>query len=291
MHEREVRVALARHPATRVLAASPLSVVPGGLSNRAWRAEHAGGSYFVRLAARDAERLGVDRTSECALLATVAAAGLAPEVITCDPSVRLLVTRFVAGRHWSRADAHEPRNLRRIGETLRRLHALPSVPGVHTLDFRVQAARLEAGLVDLGPLDAGVKRTAEAAKSVLAARGSRVTLCHNDLHHLNVLDDGERLWLVDWEYGGVGDPLFDLAGLFCLHDASPAQQAIVLEAYGQPDLATNAELSAARCLFDYVQWLWFRLWIATHPGADAEYSERAAVLAQRLRESPVLPLQ
>lgn len=290
MHEREVRTALARHPATRALAASPLSVVPGGLSNHAWRAEHAGGSYFVRLAASDAERLGVDRASECALLAAVAAAGLAPEVITCDPPGRLLVTRFVAGRHWSRTDAHEPRNLRRIGERLRRLHALPSVPGVRTLDFRVQAAQLEAGLVDLGPVDAGVKRTAEVAKAVLATRVPRVTVCHNDLHHLNVLDDGERLWLVDWEYGGVGDPLFDLAGLFSLHDASPAQQALVLETYGQPDLATSAELSAARCLFDYVQWLWFRLWIATHPGADAEYSERAAMLAERLRKGPVLSL-
>ncbi len=282
MPEREVRAALARHPATRALATSPMQVVPGGLSNHAWRAECAGEGYFVRLGASEAERLGVNRASECALLATAASAGLAPEVIACEPGSRLLVTRWVAGGHWSRADAHEPRNLRRIGEALRRLHALPLAAGVRRLDFVAQAARLEADLASFAVADAGLKQAAEGAVAILALQESRVTLCHNDLHHLNVVDDGERLWLVDWEYGGRGDPLFDLAGLFCQHDCSAAQRLAVLDAYGQPWLASSPGLAAACRIFDYVQWLWYRLWIATHPGTAGEYADRAADLARRL---------
>jgi aminoglycoside phosphotransferase (APT) family kinase protein len=116
----------------------------------------------------------------------------------------------------------------------------------------------------------------------LRQRNAPTSLCHNDLHHLNVLDDGDRLWLVDWEYGGCGDPLFDLAGFFCQNDAAPNQRLTMLEAYGEPSLAGSPVLTAACQLFDYVQWLWFRLWIATHPGAAGEYELRASALAGRI---------
>ena len=282
MPEAQVRAALAFHTATRQLAAGPLTVVPGGLSNYAWHTEHEGQRYFVRLGAPEAERMGVDRRSECVLLATVAAAGLSPAVVACEPASRLLVTRFIAGRHWLRADACDPRNLRRIGASLRQLHSLPLDAGVRPLSFAAQAEQLEAQLAGFGPVDPRAKRVAAQAVAELAARHVPPTLCHNDLHHLNVLDDGHRLWLVDWEYGGCGDPLFDLAGFFCQHDATPDQRRVMLESYGEPSLTRSPALIAACGLFDYVQWLWFRLWIATHPGAAGEYEARANALAGRL---------
>jgi thiamine kinase-like enzyme len=277
-----MRAALARHAATRALATCPFEIVPGGLSNHAWRTEHAGEAYFVRLGASDAERLGVDRASECRMLAIAAAAGLAPQVVACEPASRLLVTRFVPGRHWSRTDAREPRNLRRLGASLQRLHALPPAPGVRRLDFPVQAAQLEAGLTCFEGIDHALQDAARGALEVLRARQAPIRLCHTDLHHLNVVDAGERLWLVDWEYSGAGDPLFDLAGLVCLHELSGELRDVVFEAYGQASLASDAELAAACRLFDYVQWLWFRLWMATHPQATGEYAEHARALAGRL---------
>lgn len=282
MPEREVRAALARHAATQALATLPLEVVPGGLSNLAWRTVHGGESYFVRLGADDVARLGVDRASECTMLAIAAAAGLAPQVIACEPASRLLVTRFVPGRHWSRADAREPGNLRRLGKTLKRLHELPLASGVRRLDFPVQAGQLEADLARCEDIDPAVQETAHGALETLRRRQAPATLCHNDLHHLNILDDGGRLWLVDWEYSGAGDPLFDLAGLLCLHELTGDLREAVIEAYGLEAAAVGAELDAACRVFDYVQWLWFRLWLATHPGAAGEYAERARALAGRL---------
>lgn len=282
MPERQVRAALARHPATQALATLPLEIVPGGLSNHAWRTGYGGESYFVRLGAVDAERLGVDRASECRMLAIAAAAGLAPQLIACEPASRLLVTRFVPGRHWSRADARDPDKLRRLGATLQRLHALPLASGVRRLDFPVQAGQLAAELERFEAIDPAVQETAQRALETLRRRQAPVTLCHNDLHHLNILDDGGRLWLVDWEYSGAGDPLFDLAGLICLHELSGDLRAAVIEAYGLRSAIVGTEFDAACQVFNYVQWLWFRLWMATHPGAGSEYAQRARALAGRL---------
>ena len=96
--EREVRAALRTDPGTAALADATLVVEPGGVSNHAWRASLGGVRYFVRLSPPDSARLGVDRAGECRLLHVAAAAGLAPEVVRCDPDRRLLVTRHVQGR-------------------------------------------------------------------------------------------------------------------------------------------------------------------------------------------------
>ncbi len=104
-------------------------------------------------------------------------------------------------------------------------------------------------------------------------------LCHHDLHHLNILDDGERLWLVDWEYGGGGDPLFDLAGFLAMHGLGPAATDGFLRAYGGLGLSGRALLDTARWAFDYVQWLWYR---HRAPDGTGEAGARARRLAQRL---------
>jgi thiamine kinase-like enzyme len=59
-------------------------------------------------------------------------------------------------------------------------------------------------------------------------------LCHNDLLPANILDDGNELWLVDWEYAGIGNPLFDLAGVSSNARLSDEAEAALLEAYAGP---------------------------------------------------------
>jgi aminoglycoside phosphotransferase (APT) family kinase protein len=263
------------------LADVPLVPVRGGLSNHAWWAPRGERGCFVRLGGPHSASLGVDRDSECVLLGAVAEAGLAPKVLACDPSNGLLVTDFVPGGAWRREDAREPGNVRRLGALIRALHRLPAAAGVRHVSFSEQAARLEAELASAGETDAVVQRIAAEAFDALRPRPAIVTLCHNDLHHLNVLDDGVRLWLVDWEYGGRGDPLFDLASFLCQHESSPPERAALLEGYGD-DGASAAELDAACAAFDYVQWLWYRLWAVRHPEANGEYLARADALAVRL---------
>jgi aminoglycoside phosphotransferase (APT) family kinase protein len=280
--EREVRSALASNPLTASLAQAPLQVQAGGLSNHAWTTAVAGQAYFVRLSPPDPDRLGVDRESECSLLQVVARVGLAPAVVHCDPGRRLLVMRRVAGEPWRREQAIESRNIERLAGSLRSLHALPVSPGIRRVDFAAQAQHLEsqggAGCAAPDPLSS---IAAGLFERVQAGAGAP-TLCHSDLHHLNLVDDGARLWLVDWEYGGVGDPIYDLASFLCQHDAGTQERECLLEAYGTSPAVDAGRLTAACWVFDYVQWLWYRAWPST---AGDEYARRAQALEQRLRRA------
>jgi thiamine kinase-like enzyme len=275
----ELRTLLRACAVARPLADGELTPIEGGLSNEAWRLDAPQGAWFVRRGHPHADRLGVDRPSECAVLRSVAAAGLAPEVLACEPATGLLVTRFIEGATWSAADVRREVNLRRVAAALRRLHTLPVPDGVHEVDYERQAQHLAASLPTAD--DATVVLHAGAAEAFRRIRARRFprTLCHNDLHHLNMLDDGQRLWLVDWEYGGCGNPLFDVASFLALHELGPVPTEVFLDAYGWPPSADGGLLDDARWLFDYVQWLWYQSRFPDPAGDEAWFAKR---LAQRL---------
>jgi len=276
--EHQVRERLRACPATRALADGTLTRLQGGFSNHAWRVEGPGGPWFARLGAVEAPALGVDRASECALLAAVGTAGLAPAVLACEPAAGLLVTRYIEAPPWRADEVAHDRNLGRMAAVLRRLHELPVPDAVASMNWSAQARRLGAGLTE-APDDAEIHGRAADVLACLEARAFTPTLCHHDLHHLNVLDDGERLWLVDWEYGGRGDPLLDIAGLVSMNGLGPSATGTFIEAYGRLAPADRDSLDAARWAFDYVQWLWYRL--RSGPG-EGEAGERARRLARRL---------
>jgi thiamine kinase len=277
--ERELRATLRACAATRPLADGRVTRIEGGLSNRAWRLDAHGDRWFARLGHPQAARLGVDRSSECALLRAVAAAGLAPGVHACDPAAGLLVTRFIDGRTWDATDARSLESIRRVAGCLRRLHELPVPDGVHEVDYACQAERLASDQPAHDATGAALARRAAEAFARIGDGGYATTLCHNDLHHLNLLDDGDRLWMVDWEYGGRGHPLFDLASFLALHDLGPDPTRAFLDAYGRLPHSDRGHLDDARWLFDYVQWLWYRSRFPDPVGDEAWYAER---LAQRL---------
>lgn len=276
--ELEIRARLRASSTTRSLAEGTLTRLHGGFSNHAWRVDGAGGPWYARLNAADSEALGVDRASECAMLTTVGVAGLAPPVLACEPANRLLVTRFVDAQPWTADQAARETNLERVGVLLRQLHQLPVAGTIAPMNWPAQARRLAAQLAE-APGDADVHRRAVGVLQQVEARAFVPTLCHHDLHHLNVLDDGARLWLVDWEYGGRGDPLFDLAGFISMNGLGPVATGTLIEAYGRLAPADLQQMDAACWTFDYVQWLWYRL--RSGPGT-AEAAARAQRLALRL---------
>ncbi len=277
-----LRELLRGRAATRALADGAMTRLTGGLSNQAWRVERGGQAWFARLGYADAERLGVNRHSECALMAVVAAAGFAPDVLACDPPTGLLVTRYIEGRTWQASDAAEPRNLARIGSLLARLHTMPPAPGIAAVSYAEQARHLARTISASDPTVAVLRHRADQAFERIERRKPRRALCHHDLHHLNVVDTRARLWLVDWEYGGVGDPLFDVAGFLALHELGAAETDLLLGAYGAGSTVDRDVLEEARWAFDYVQWLWYRSSLGSRPDPDGVLADREARLASRL---------
>ena len=92
-----------------------------------------------------------------------------------------------------------------------------------------------------------------------SAQERELRLCHNDVHHLNVIDTGDRLCLLDWEYAGLGDPYFDLASVCCYHAYDAALRAHLLASYCGAGRGDLERLQRMCWLFDYIKELWLKV--------------------------------
>lgn len=232
-----------------------------GLTNESWRVRGGGHDVIVRLSTADEQALQLDRRSEAHVLKLVEQAGIGAEVVWCAPESRLLITRTLPGRDWEEHQAREPRNIARLAAVLRHLHALPFTNDIHRIELRavlqgywqaLEPTRQDASLRD-------AERRAHALQLAQAADARALRcLCHTDLHHFNIVDDGHRLWILDWEYAGIGDPYFDLASLCCWHRYDAAlRRTLVLEYFGEASAQDLQRLEQMCGLFDYIKELWF----------------------------------
>lgn len=234
-----------------------LAELPGGLTNRNVRAEDPGGRrVVVRLSDPGSEVLGVDRDVEhrCALAA--AAAGVGPRVLGRFPDLGALVVEWVDGRPLSAGDLDDEAMLARVAACCRRLHH-GSPLGRPTDVFDVQAAYLRI-VADRGYRlpDGYLERASQVERVRAALRASPEPLvpCHNDLLPANVVDDGARLWLIDFEYAGDNEPGFELGNLWSEADLSVARlRSLVAAYYGAPD---PAKMARARLWGLMAQWSW-----------------------------------
>jgi aminoglycoside phosphotransferase len=290
--ERAARAALATEADTASLAVATFEPIAGSLSNFAWHVSVPGQDRFVRYARAGNEQLGADLHAEGGILRLVARAGLAPQVVRCDPAARLLVTQWIASAKRDRSTGGCDRTLRQVAAMLGQLHQLTPPPGVRVVDFAVQARRLETAL----PAEAMRPALAACADEILSRLGpARANaLCHHDIHAQNlVTDPAGRLWLVDWEYAGLGEPVFDLASCASQLELSAASLGLLCDEYVRAGGTVDpARLDLARWAFDYVQWLWYRGLLATAaPGPDAVEAVHRAERIERdlqVRASGVL---
>lgn len=189
-----------------------ISPIAAGLTNRNYRVEVDGTPQFVRIPGPATELLAVDRENEAFNTRAAAEAGVGPEVIAALTDPAALVLAWVPGRTMSN-DAFQAEGLpARIAESLRRLHAGPRFRD----DFdMVRLAERYLRLVDERsiPIPAGYRERLDRIPRIeraLAAHPLPTVPCHNDLLAENYLDDGDRLWIVDYEYSGNNDPTFEL---------------------------------------------------------------------------------
>jgi thiamine kinase len=229
-----------------------------GLTNESWLVRTARDAVVVRVSNTAEQELQIDRRSEAAILAAVAAADLGAPVLLCDPARHVLVTRYL-GKPWSFDDALELANIERLALTMQRLHALTPPGGARTVDLSETVEGYLRTLDEHGtqnPLGAQALRIRARGAAELLSAGSVACLCHNDAHHLNIVDDGE-VRLIDWEYAGVGERLFDLASACVYHGYDEAQRQRLLSAYlAARDGAIEGRLDTACWLFEYVRDLW-----------------------------------
>ena len=252
----------------------------GGLSNRSMRLRDARQDLVLRQAGTKADVLGANRRSELAMQEVAAAAGLAPPVVLARPAEGLLVTRFVGGRVLEYEDAREPAMLARIGAWIARLHGLTPPPGLAVIDIAARAAGYLRSLQGQEPaaflqeLEQGL-----ATRRKALPPPGRPAACHHDLHHLNLVDQGDALIAIDWEYAGPGDPAADLAACICYHDLDPTQTEALLAGYGGDNQPLLERLAPLCWIFDC---LWFGWMEVAAPRGIAADTGRRDRLIERL---------
>jgi thiamine kinase-like enzyme len=184
----------------------------GGLTNANYRVDVDAIPHFVRIPGPATDLLAVDRANELANTRAAAAAGVGPRVLHYLAGWDAMVLEWLPGRTMSNLAFSEAGMPERIADSLRRLHAGPRFQ----LDFDMfRLTERYLGVVDdLGaPIPDGYRdhlAVVPRIEAALAARSMATVPCHNDLLADNYLDDGTRLWLIDYEYSGNNDPTFEL---------------------------------------------------------------------------------
>ncbi len=205
----------------------------GGITNLNFVVADRGERFVVRVA-DDIPVHGVMRFNELAASRAAFAAGVSPEVVFAEPGA--LVLRFIDGATYGETEVRAAQAAGRIVPLIRRVHEeIPKHYQGPLLAFWVfQVVRGYAVSLRQGDsrMRGEVPRDLEVNAELEPALGpGRMVFGHNDLLPANFMDDGERLWLIDWDYAGLNTPLFDLANLASNNQFSAAEEDGLLEAY------------------------------------------------------------
>ena len=246
-----------------------VAALPGGLTNTNMRVQDdAGLDVVVRWGHADVRLLGIDRDAEHANTVAAHQAGVGAEVVEYRPDLSMLVIGFLPGKALADADFADAAVMDRAADAVRRLHAGPRFTGDFDM-FARQAGyldvvrenrmRLPNGYADHAPAWDDVRRA-------LAAAPRPTVPCNNDLLAANFIDDGRRVWLIDYEYSGNNDACFELGNTTTECSFSDDEVDAWTEAYfGDPTPADRARVRVQALCSQYGWSLWGFIQEATSP--------------------------
>jgi thiamine kinase-like enzyme len=266
-----------------------LSVAPlaGGMTNRNYLVEDSRGKHVVRLG-EDVPHHHLLRWHELAVSRAAHAAGLSPEVEYAEPGA--LVMRFLEARTLTPEEVRDPARIPAIVDLLKRCHReLPlhlhgptltfwpfQVVRSYAVELRDQRSPWAHRLNEFLNLNGELERQLTSAPFAFG---------HNDLLAGNLLDDGQRLWLIDWDYAGYSTPLFDLANLATNNSFSDAQETSLLECYfeGAVDAGLLRSYRAMRVVSLLRETLWGMV-SELYPAKEFDYAIYSRENLMRLEE-------
>lgn len=260
----------------------------GGWTNRNYRITCADRSYVLRVFGDATAQLGIDRRQEYETSVTAAEAGIAPNVRYWNETDGLLVTDYVEGVSYSPEAAAQPENVRRLALTLREIHSLRAA-GAAFCPFERAKQWTEAARklgVEIPVEYEWIPPRMQAIRNGLCTPDTPSCFCHNDFVRSNIIDSG-RLWVIDWEYAGAGNPLFDLASVAMNWQPSEESEALLLQEYfGKNNALSASALAPWKRLYDYLNAAFYLLQkAASRQGLDYDYglTHHLARLSKHLR--------
>ena len=260
----------------------------GGLTNLVFRV----GDWCLRIPGKGTEEY-IDRANEAVAACEAARAGVSPEVRHMDDATGVMVTRFIDGAVTMSPEAFRarPGAPGRAGAAFRKLHASGAV-----FPFRFELfAMIDDYLgilsgkdVDLPEGYHDVVAEAGAVREALAAHPLPLAPCHCDPLCENFLDTGAAMWIVDWEYSGMNDPMWDLGDLSVEGGFDAAQDEEMLRAYfgAEPGAGDRGRMVIYKAMCDLLWTLWGLIQLANgnpaddfHAYADTRFARCKALMA------------
>jgi len=178
--------------------------------------------------------------------------GIAPRLHYLDVDDRVVMMDFIEDRPLEAYPGGDPELARAIGAMVKKLQTAPLFPSfVHYPDIvsRLWTHVCKTGLFVDGLLDAASRRLVQI-RETYAPQAEQYVSSHNDVLPRNVLFDGKRLWLIDWESAYRNDPLVDLATALDNFAPSPDLEEVLLLAWlgHEPDDLLRSRLALVRAL-------------------------------------------
>ncbi len=245
----------------------------GGLTNRNYRIESPAGNYVLRLAGEGTGEY-IDRKVEEHNARVAAEAGVNAEVMFFDSGDGTMLCRYIEDSLTMDVEAFKDLGrVRRAGAAFRKLHdcgkAFESRFELFAMidDYLGHIARLDAPLPE-GYAD--VQKEAEAVRAVLGRHDLPLAPCHCDPLAENFLDTGARMYIIDYEYAGSNDPMWDLGDLSVEAGFGPAQDAALIEAYfgGAAPAFETGRMVIYKAMCDLLWTLWGVLQFANKNPAE-----------------------
>jgi thiamine kinase-like enzyme len=244
-----------------VLARGPrtLEDLSGGLTNRNVKVTTPEGVYVVRVSDDNAEELDIDREAEAANTRAAAVAGVGAPVLDSRPDLGLLVIGFLDGVTLSNETFRAAGFATRAGHAIRQLHDGPRF--VNDFDMFARQRRYRERCRSNGfRIPEGYDDHAETfaeIRGALAVHEEGTVPCNNDLLAENFIDDGEKVWLIDYDYSGNNDACFELGNSWaeCRLDEDHLEE-LVTAYFGEarPEKVARARLQAIVSQYGWSLW-------------------------------------
>ncbi|MDM9646905.1 phosphotransferase [Rhizobium sp. S163] len=256
-----------------------ISAITGGITNRNYLVRDGTLKRVVRLG-DDIPVHHISRSNELAASKAAHAAGLSPAVIHHAPGV--LVLDYIESKALTPEDLRDAGTLERVIPLVRACHddIAREFRGTATIFWvfhvvRDYIATLDAAGSPYHRLFPDLLVKAERLEQ--AAGPFEIAFGHNDMLAANFLDDGKRLWLIDWDYAGFNTPLFDLGGLASNNEFSEDAERAMLEAYYQAPLKPDLwrRYQAMKCASLLREMLWSMV-SEIHSTIDFDYAAYTA---------------
>lgn len=256
--------------------AGPVDPAPigGGITNRNFLVEDAGKKFVVRMG-EDIPAHNIMRFNELAAARAAEAASVSPAVRHVEPG--LMVIDFIEAKTFSEADVRA--ELPRVVELLKRSHREVTRrlegPALGFWVFHILRNYIHwLGARDLRSATELARYSAVTEQLEKTLGPTEIVFAHNDLLPANFLDDGARLWLIDWDYAGFNTPMFDLGGLASNNSLDAAERDRMLALYfdREPDDAMRLKLQAMVVASLLRESLWS---MVSETTSDIEFDYRA----------------